>query len=102
MNRKKIEESLTRPVRAAARAPAAPVTAPVAPARADRKHRLTIDLISPEYRDFATWRDGAADQLGRARITAQDTVRLLVRRLLADEKLQRDLIAELRRENGAE
>lgn len=109
MNRKALEETLDRPARrrrpAPAAAPAAPAAEPPAPAapagaRPDRKLRLTFDLIGAEYRDFARWREDAADQLARQRVTAQDVCRLLVRHLLDNPELQRDILAGLAAELG--
>lgn len=79
------------------------VEAPPAPAtpRAGnqaKKVRITADLVVGEFRDLRTWREDTAEQLDTARVTVQDTVRLLVRQLLSDPALQQTITEALRRE----
>jgi hypothetical protein len=63
-----------------------------------RKVRSTFDLVAQEFRDFRTWRDEQADKQNWARLTVQDTLRVLVRQLLTDEQLQEKVIDQLKRE----
>ncbi len=63
-----------------------------------RKVRLTVDLMAPEFREFRHWREDTAEELGRAKVTNQDILRILVRQLLSDEELQARVRAQLQRE----
>lgn len=84
--------------------------APAAPAEAERpepprtqrtkKVRKTVDLYPPHNRALLTWCNETADMLGEARITSQDVLEGLVRRLLTDETLARKIRADLRTRQG--
>lgn len=75
-----------------------PAVVPVAdaPAVTTKNVRLTLDLATPLYDDFGDWNRRAARRLGRGRVTSADTLRVLLRRLLADEALAEEVLAELR------
>lgn len=75
---------------------------PVArPAEAERKNvRLTVDLAPLLYDDFEDWRRQAARELGRGRVKSVDVVRELLRQVMADAALSRQVIDALRREGG--
>lgn len=115
MNAKALADSLDRPARRRKAGPGTPASAGVseqqdAPAPVSslpaarggaRKRRLTVDLVTAEFRDFEDWRESLADDLGLARVTAQDALRQLVRQLLDDEALQRTLAEHLAAERTA-
>lgn len=65
-----------------------------------KKVRKTVDLYPPHNRALLTWCNETADMLGEARITSQDVLEALVRRLLTDETLARKIRADLRTRQG--
>lgn len=60
--------------------------------------RRTVDLPPVHHQKLATWCSETAVELGVARITGQDVLRLLVARLLTDETLARKLRTDLAEE----
>lgn len=58
--------------------------------------RITLDLAPTLYDSFGDWNRQAARQMGVGRITGADTLRVLLRRLLADEQLAAEVLADLR------
>ena len=93
--------SRRRPRVAAEARPAEPAgegAAVAASSGAARKVRLTVDVMTPEFREFRRWREDTAEELGRATVTNQDILRILVRQLLSDEDLQARVRATLQRE----
>lgn len=74
--------------------------AAVAPARAARSETVKSSIhLAPElHREFTSWCLDAAHELGRGRVNGSDVVRVLLRRLLADEAVQADVIEALRRD----
>lgn len=65
-----------------------------------KKVRKTVDLFPAHNRALLTWCNETADMLGEARITSQDLLEALVRRLLTDETLARKIRADLRTRQG--
>ncbi len=98
-----LRSQLDRPQRRGpATAPPGPNSAeqPVPAARPVRtkKIRMTIDLVPQEFDEFREWRNGVARELQRGRVNASDVMIALMRRLMADEQLQRDIVAVVERE----
>lgn len=58
--------------------------------------RSTLDLPPAVHRDLQAWLGEAAVRLGRARVTKQDVLETLVRRLLMDETLARLILADIK------
>lgn len=58
--------------------------------------RSTLDLPPAVHRDLQAWLGEAAIRLGRARVTKQDALEALVRRLLVDEPLAKLILSDLR------
>jgi hypothetical protein len=76
--------------------PPAPVVEAVPPPAAPaRKVRRTVDLTAAQHRDLNRFLDEAAEVRGWSRANSQDLLATLVARLLADDELQRAVIAEL-------
>jgi hypothetical protein len=57
--------------------------------------RRSVELSLPQNAKLTEWCTETAVQLGTARVTAQDVLRALVRRLLTDETLAREIRADL-------
>ncbi len=70
------------------------------PRRADRVRPVKVSLeLAPElHADLTRWCLDAAGKLGRGRVNSTEPLRILVRRLLTDEHLQREVLAALRQE----
>lgn len=79
----------------AATSSAAPVAAPWQVRT--RPVRITTDLAPTLYDDLTAWNRQAAADLDVARVNGSDTVRALVRRLLADPALSAAVLDDLRR-----
>lgn len=62
--------------------------------------RTTVDLQFEEYREFLKWCAVAADELGRPRVPGQEVMRVLVRRLVADDRLGRQITGDLKKHAG--
>jgi hypothetical protein len=93
--RRALEEEATKPAGdSEERRP--PVTPPPERVERTKKVRISLDLAPQLYRDFSTWTDHAAEALGRSRITHADTLRVLVRHLLADPELSAAVVEDLR------
>ena len=58
--------------------------------------RSTLDLSPAMHRDLQGWLGESAVRLGRARVTKQDVLEALVRRLLQDETLTKLILADLK------
>lgn len=58
--------------------------------------RSTLDLPPAVHRDLQAWLGEAAIRLGKARVTKQDVLEALVRRLLLDETLVKLILADLK------
>lgn len=58
--------------------------------------RSTLDLPPATHRDLQAWLGEAAVRLGRARVTKQDVLEAMVRRLLVDETLAKLILADLK------
>jgi hypothetical protein len=58
--------------------------------------RSTLDLPPAVHRDLQAWLGEAAIRLGRARVTKQDALEALVRRLLHDEPLAKLILSDLK------
>lgn len=58
--------------------------------------RSTLDLPPAVHRDLQAWLGESAVRLGRARVTKQDVLEALVRRLLHDETLTKLILADLK------
>lgn len=57
--------------------------------------RRTVDLSPNDHARLNTWQGQAAQQLGRARVSGQDVLEALVKRLLTDESLARQIRQEI-------
>jgi hypothetical protein len=80
---------------AAERRPSEP-TASAAPAqRTPKPIRTTVDLPPGRHAALQRWCLDAAPQVGRPRVHGQQVMRALVARLLTDERLSRQIIADL-------
>lgn len=60
--------------------------------------RITLDLAPNLYDSFGDWNRRAARQIGVGRITGAETLRVLLRRLLADDQLAASVLDDLRRQ----
>jgi hypothetical protein len=78
-----IADPATRPAPAATQPLAKPV-------------RSTLDLPPATHRDLQAWLNESAVRLGRARLTKQDVLEALVKRLLVDETLTKLILADLK------
>jgi hypothetical protein len=58
--------------------------------------RSTLDLPPATHRDLQAWLGESAVRLGRARVTKQDVLEALVKRLLTDETLTKRILADLK------
>jgi hypothetical protein len=58
--------------------------------------RSTLDLPPAVHRDLQAWLGESAVRLGRARVTKQDVLEALVRRLLHDETLAKLILSDLK------
>jgi hypothetical protein len=81
----------------------ATVAEPVATATSepDRKPvRTTVDLRPEEYEAFLEWCAAVAKDAGRPRVHGQQVMRVLVRRLLTDQRLARQVAADIKKHAG--
>ena len=58
--------------------------------------RSTLDLPPAVHRDFQAWLHVSAVTMGRARLTKQQILEALVRRLLQDETLASNILDDIR------
>lgn len=58
--------------------------------------RTTLDLPPAVHRDLQAWLNESAVRLGRARLTKQQALEALVRRLLVDETLAKLILADIK------
>jgi hypothetical protein len=58
--------------------------------------RSTLDLPPAVHRDLQAWLGESAVRLGRARVTKQDVLEALVKRLLVDETLTKLILTDLK------
>jgi hypothetical protein len=58
--------------------------------------RSTLDLPPATHRDLQAWLGEAAVRLGRARVTKQDVLEALVKRLMTDETLAKLILSDLK------
>ena len=66
---------------------AAPLAKPV---------RSTLDLSPAVHRDLQAWLNESAVRMGRARLTKQQVLEALVKRLLMDEALAKLILSDLK------
>lgn len=78
--------------------PPVPRQAPALEPVSTKPVRITLDLAPTLYDSFGDWNRQAARQMGVGRITGADTLRILLRRLLADEQLAAAVLDDLRRQ----
>lgn len=71
--------------------------------RAERTETVKTSLhLAPDlHRQLVSWCSEAARELGRSRVPGTEPLRVLVRRLLADEQLAAEVIEALRDEAGS-
>jgi hypothetical protein len=67
----------------------------VSPQVRTRPVRLTVDVAPAEHAALGRLALDAAAELGLARIHGQEIVRALIRRLLADPQLRREVLADV-------
>lgn len=60
-----------------------------------RRVRRTVDLSPSDHDELGRWCSGIAHELGLARVTGQQVLEVLVRRLLDDERLATDVRREI-------
>jgi hypothetical protein len=70
--------------------------APDEPTRPPKPVRTTVDLPPGRHAALQRWCLDAAPAVGRPRVHGQQVMRALVSRLLTDERLARQVIADLR------
>lgn len=58
--------------------------------------RQSVDMDPADHAEFVQWAAGAGPQLGRSRIPTAEIIRLLIKRLMAEEGLQAKIIEDLR------
>lgn len=77
-----------------------PLSAP-APVRAGRSETIKTSLhLAPElHRQYTAWLLDVARQLDRGRVDGSKPLRVLIRKLLADETLQAEVVEALRQES---
>lgn len=63
-----------------------------------RPIKVSLELAPELHAEFVRWCMDAARELGRGRVNSTEPLRVLVRRLLADEELSRVVMEALRRE----
>lgn len=76
-------------------------TVPARPAARSQRSatvKTTLHLAPELHQQYTAWCLQAARQLQRSRVNASEVQRILVRRLLADDQLQADVIKALREE----
>lgn len=73
------------------------ISPPAPPARAPKPVRITVDLPPGRHAALQQWCLDAAVGVGQLRVHGQQVMRALIRRLLTDERLSRQIIADLRR-----
>jgi hypothetical protein len=84
---------------AEAKIPSADTThrpAPAADQPLAKPVRSTLDLPPAVHRDLQHWLNESATRMGRSRLTKQEVLEALVRRLLHDEPLAKLIMADLR------
>jgi len=62
------------------------------------KTRVTVDFQPVDFRNLNAWLTDAAEQLGVSRVTKQDVIKTLVKRLLTDETLARKIRDDLQKD----
>jgi len=87
------EATATHPRPAGQKPPGQPVELP---ARAPKPVRLTLDLSPDRHADLVRWCLDAAPAVGTPRVPGQQVLRALLTRLLTDDQLSRQIIADLR------
>lgn len=63
-----------------------------------RPVKVSLELAPELHAELTRWCLDAARQLGRGRVNSTEPLRALLRRLLDDEQLSAEVVAELRRE----
>lgn len=90
------EAAPARPTTTRRRTRAAKPAAETTPQQREPKPiRITVDLPVGQHSALLQWCLDAAPQLGRGRVPGQQVMRALVARLLTDERLSRQIIADL-------
>lgn len=72
-----------------------------APAGAEPKARVTLNLPASMYRDIERWTTEAAGTLGVPRVGIQDAMRAMLQAVVLDKSIGLVAIDLLRRERGA-
>jgi hypothetical protein len=72
------------------------ISPPTPPARAPKPVRITVDLPPGRHAALQQWCLDAAVGVGQPRVHGQQVMRALIGRLLTDERLSRQIIADLR------
>jgi hypothetical protein len=60
--------------------------------------RVTLNMPPELYRELSRWTDGAADELGVARVSIQDAMRAKLRAGIRDTETRNAVLGQLREE----
>jgi hypothetical protein len=90
----------TGPQAAVSPVPEAPITARSSAETPQKPARVTLNMPPELYRELSRWTDGAADELGVARVSVQDALRAMLRAGIRDAGARGAVLDELRREPG--
>jgi hypothetical protein len=81
--------------KAAAAMPAKPAAHTSAEPVLAKPVRSTLDLPPAVHRDFQSWLNESAILVGKARLTKQEVLEALVRRLMHDDRLAKLILSDL-------
>lgn len=86
----------SEPAKPTPAAPSAKADPVALPARPPKPVRLTLDLPPDRHAELVRWCLDAAPGVGTPRVPGQQVLRALLTRLLTDDELSRQIIADLR------
>lgn len=79
--------------------PEAPITARSPEGPPPKPARVTLNMPPELYRELSRWTDGAADELGVARVSVQDALRAILRAGIRATSARAAVLDELRNEH---